>query len=102
MDQELDSAVKRQGSMNIRSMAAPTPQTRPILTPEYEYGQLRLQATSLCNAPSWVAVSGKPSVSWTGEEEFPSGCAFEARRFLCSSQADRSRCQQSPRSGTAV
>jgi hypothetical protein len=47
MDQEMNAAVKRQSSMSIRSIAAPIPQTRPILTLEYEHGQLRLQATSL-------------------------------------------------------
>jgi hypothetical protein len=33
------------------------------LTPDYEHGRLRLLATSLWNAPSWVATSGKLPVS---------------------------------------
>lgn len=57
----------------------------PTLTPEYEYGQLRQLATSLCNAPSWVVASGKPPASQTGEGEFPNGCASEAQQFLYSS-----------------
>ena len=58
----------------------------PTLTPEYEYGQLRQLATSLCNAPSWVVASGNAaSLADTGEGEFPNGCASEAQQFLYSS-----------------
>ena len=53
----------------------------PTLTPEYEYGQLRQLATSLCNAPSWVVASGKPPASQTGEGEFPT-MAAPSKPFL--------------------